>query len=149
MRVTRTLAALAALMALAGCGDRAGDRAGKPAEATGEHPTIETLPAPEGTRGSVTGMPDRPGPGRVGVPEATGLPAGLPVSSQDNPDGTGDTGVDVDGDGLVDAPAADHPDGAEGEPAEIEPSAPAAAAEGPAGAPVEAALDPAEPPPNR
>ena len=29
------------------------------------HPTVDTLPAPSGASGSITGMPDKPGPGNV------------------------------------------------------------------------------------
>ena len=60
--VTLLLLCVAAL--IGACGDDSGDAT---AEA-GDHPTIEALPRPEGTRGSVTGMPDTPGPGHVGPP---------------------------------------------------------------------------------
>jgi hypothetical protein len=56
--------ALALCAMLSACGDKAAG--GGPAK-TGD---TEALPSPEGkARGSVTGMPDRPGPGHIGPPE--------------------------------------------------------------------------------
>jgi hypothetical protein len=55
------LAACCAL--LAACGS--GDRAGADHKAAGD--VGETLPKPEAGSGSITGMPDRPGPGAVGT----------------------------------------------------------------------------------
>ena len=49
---------------LAACGDR-GDAG---TNANGDQASATTLPAPQGTHGSVTGMPDTPGPGQVGPP---------------------------------------------------------------------------------
>ena len=53
-------ALLLACALLAACG-------GKDKNAVGDagHPTVDTLPAPSGARGSITGMPDTPGPGNV------------------------------------------------------------------------------------
>ena len=42
----------------------------KDATATAQGHAIEQLPAPAGTTGGVTGMPDKPGPGPVGPPVA-------------------------------------------------------------------------------
>jgi len=54
---------LACVVALSACG---GDKSRAPGAAGGD---TETLPAPEGSRGSVTGMPDQPGPGVIGPPK--------------------------------------------------------------------------------
>jgi len=58
----RSALLLACVVALSACG---GDKSRAPGAAGGD---TETLPAPEGTRGSVTGMPDEPGPGQIGPP---------------------------------------------------------------------------------
>ncbi|MFC3550166.1 hypothetical protein ACFOLC_03975 [Lysobacter cavernae] len=42
------------------------------------------LPAPEGARGGVTGMPDQPGPGQIGPPPAA-LPPQVALDDQGNP----------------------------------------------------------------
>lgn len=44
---------------------------------------LEELPAPQGKRGGVTGMPDRPGPGPVGPP--TPEAAAVPLDTEGNP----------------------------------------------------------------
>ena len=67
------------LLALSACG---GDRAtGNDADASAE----ANLPKPEADAGSVTGMPDTPGPGQVGPPSVNaaidGLPPDTPVAS--------------------------------------------------------------------
>jgi hypothetical protein len=64
MRHRRMLGALlfASALALAGCGGDEGSAAGA---GDGD---IASLPGPESDGGSVTGMPDRPGPGPVGPP---------------------------------------------------------------------------------
>jgi hypothetical protein len=68
---------LACVLALSACGGDKSRATGTAADGT------EALPAPEGARGSVTGMPDEPGPGQVGPPkpeEAAALDAeGNPV----------------------------------------------------------------------
>ena len=68
---------LAALLGLAACGDR------QQAAADGGNGSDSTarLPKPEVTGGSVTGMPDRPGPGQIGAPD-TASPD-TPVASDD------------------------------------------------------------------
>jgi len=93
MPTTRSVA-LAAMLLLAACGksDQAAPADGATA-ANGEAP----LPRPEADGGSVTGMPDKPGPGQVGPPApasvvpASGLPAvdasGLPGTEQALPPG--------------------------------------------------------------
>lgn len=55
-----TSALLLACALLGACG-------GKDKSAVGDagHPTVDTLPAPSGASGSITGMPDTPGPGNV------------------------------------------------------------------------------------
>jgi hypothetical protein len=64
---------------LAACGERATTRIDP---ATGEPVTPAELPSPQDPRGSITGMPDRPGPGRVGTPAGSAFPQGLPVTSE-------------------------------------------------------------------
>jgi len=59
----RSIALLACVVALSACG---GDKSRAHGAAGGD---TETLPAPEGSRGSVTGMPDEPGPGQIGPPK--------------------------------------------------------------------------------
>jgi hypothetical protein len=54
---------LALAAALSACG---GDKPGAPGDKSG---STEALPAPAGAPGSVTGMPDKPGPGQVGPPQ--------------------------------------------------------------------------------
>ncbi|BDU17638.1 hypothetical protein [Lysobacter auxotrophicus] len=75
---------LACAVALSACG---GDKSRAPGS-TSEDGT-EALPAPAGARGSVTGMPDEPGPGQVGPPkpeDAVALDAeGNPVLPTDDP----------------------------------------------------------------
>lgn len=67
------------------------------------HPTVDTLPAPSGASGSITGMPDKPGPGNVepsgdvpAPPVTTLLPQDAEVAVDDsdasNPE---TTGIDV------------------------------------------------------
>jgi len=51
------------VVALSACG---GDKSRAPGAAGGD---TETLPAPADSRGSVTGMPDEPGPGQIGPPK--------------------------------------------------------------------------------
>jgi hypothetical protein len=66
------LAACCTLL-LAACGSR--DRAGDAArQATGD---VESLPRPEAGNGSITGMPDKPGPGAVGS-ELAGATTSVP-----------------------------------------------------------------------
>jgi hypothetical protein len=64
MTMSRTRSALLlACIALSACG---GDKSRSPGAAGGD---TEALPAPAGSRGSVTGMPDEPGPGQIGLPK--------------------------------------------------------------------------------
>lgn len=51
---------------------------------TAQDASTGALPAPEGTRGGVTGMPDQPGPGQVGPPPAA-LPPEVALDDQGNP----------------------------------------------------------------
>ncbi|HZX76797.1 hypothetical protein [Lysobacter sp.] len=77
MNAPRILAALALCAFLAACGDR--DAPGRTASGDGD---TEALPSPEGSRGSVTGMPDKPGPGQVGPPQPAVAPL---LDEQGNP----------------------------------------------------------------
>ncbi|MCC8363927.1 hypothetical protein LK996_12680 [Lysobacter sp. A6] len=52
--------ALAGVLAIGGCGGDDADRVARRADGT----AMDPLPTPEGARGSVTGMPDKPGPGQ-------------------------------------------------------------------------------------
>lgn len=63
MHLRFLVTALALCAALSACGDKA---ATGPASKDGD---TETLPTPEGARGGVTGMPDKPGPGQIGLPQ--------------------------------------------------------------------------------
>ncbi|MBU8976526.1 hypothetical protein JI752_010290 [Lysobacter sp. MMG2] len=56
-------AVLLFVLALPACG---GDKPGAAGRSGGD---AEALPAPAGARGSVTGMPDQPGPGQIGPPQ--------------------------------------------------------------------------------
>ncbi|MFD0739396.1 hypothetical protein ACFQZQ_08895 [Lysobacter koreensis] len=80
--VSTLLTAITLSLLLAACGG-AGDKAGRN---TVDGEADETLPAPEGRSGSITGMPDAPGPGQVGppVPGET-LPADVPLDENGNP----------------------------------------------------------------
>ncbi|ATE71038.1 hypothetical protein [Lysobacter capsici] len=70
MRPSRPLIALIAVLTcplwlMTGCKDK-----GTAADGGGEGEPGQSLPTPEGaSRGGVTGMPDRPGPGQIGLPE--------------------------------------------------------------------------------
>lgn len=91
-------ALLLACALLAACGGK-----DKNADGDAGHPTVDTLPAPSGAGGSVTGMPDKPGPGNVepsgdapAPPATTLLPGDAEVAMDD--DGSSNpetTGVDV------------------------------------------------------
>lgn len=130
----RTLFLPCLLLALAACG---GDRnSGNDADATAE----ASLPKPEAAAGSVTGMPDTPGPGQVGPPPANAAIDGLPPDTPVGSDGSVGIALPVDGS----ASGADEPgfagNGEAGNPA----SDIAGAATDAGGAPVSPAL-PAEP----
>lgn len=76
---------LALCGALAACADKA------PGNNTPGSEDADALPVPENGGGSVTGMPDKPGPGQVGPPQAATEPVAL--DEQGNPvlpDGTVD-----------------------------------------------------------
>lgn len=70
MRPSRPLIALIAVLTcplwlMTACKDK-----GSAADGGGEGEPGQSLPTPEGaSRGGVTGMPDRPGPGQIGLPE--------------------------------------------------------------------------------
>lgn len=67
------------------------------ANGNGDAPAVEALPAPAGASGSVTGMPDEPGPGNVGIagePPALSTTIALPTDvelpiDEANPETTG------------------------------------------------------------
>ena len=87
-------------LALCACGDRE-DSPGR----TGNGTSVDALPQPEGASGSVTGMPDAPGPGQVGPPSmesATDTPLASDGSVALPPEGMVD-GIDIP------APSADGP----------------------------------------
>jgi hypothetical protein len=80
MRVIRNLLLLPCLLlVLSACGGDRGAASGDAAQADAN------LPKPEAAGGSVTGMPDKPGPGQVGPPPANatgdGLPPDTPIAS--------------------------------------------------------------------
>ncbi|KQY51091.1 hypothetical protein [Lysobacter sp. Root494] len=77
MRNHSIVALLLCTLLVTACGDRKHQNA-----ATGDKAT-EQLPAPAGTSGGVTGMPDRPGPGPVGPPVAEAPE--VPVDESGNP----------------------------------------------------------------
>lgn len=82
MRHRRMLGAfvLASALVLAGC-NRAEDGATRAGEGD-----IATLPGPESGGGSVTGMPDSPGPGPVGPPSGgQALPPDTAIDDEGNP----------------------------------------------------------------
>ena len=62
-------------LALCACGDR-DEKGGRAGDGT----AVDALPQPERTSGSVTGMPDAPGPGQVG-PASMELPPDTPIAS--------------------------------------------------------------------
>jgi|SRR5688572_17625769 len=62
-------------LTLCACGER-NEKSGRRADGS----AVDALPQPEGTSGSVTGMPDAPGPGQVG-PSLMELPADTPIAS--------------------------------------------------------------------
>lgn len=66
----RSLPVLCLMLSLCACGDDKDARDQRDAQGN----TVDALPRPQGASGSVTGMPDAPGPGQVGPP-GTGLPA--------------------------------------------------------------------------
>ncbi len=83
MRALRWGSLVALAFALSACG---GDKA---AGAAGDG-SAEALPAPAGAKGSITGMPDKPGPGQIG-PHEPAPEAAVAVDEQGNPilpDGT-------------------------------------------------------------
>lgn len=75
-RGRKTLALLCMTLALCACGD--GDKPEGARNADGT--AVGALPRPEGTSGSVTGMPNAPGPGQV-APPSMGLPPDTPIAS--------------------------------------------------------------------
>ena len=68
---------LTSALLLGACGDK------KAEHTTADGRPVEQLPAPAGTAGGVTGMPDRPGPGPVGPPATE--TADIPVDEDGNP----------------------------------------------------------------
>ena len=82
--------ALCAAFALAACGGN--DNGGTAKRADGSD--LEALPTPENTRGSVTGMPDEPGPGQPAAASTTISPDAfavedMPIDDENAPDEEG------------------------------------------------------------
>ena len=99
MRIRPSILSASALLLacalLGACGGK-----DKNAVGDGGHPTVDTLPAPSGASGSITGMPDTPGPGNVepsgdvpAPPMTALLPEDAEVAVDDsdasNPEATG------------------------------------------------------------
>ena len=97
---------LVCVLALSACGGGKSNAPGAAADGT------EALPAPEGARGSVTGMPDEPGPGQVGPPKPEDAVA---LDAEGNPVLPGDDAV-VDPNAVVDPDVAPPTDATAGEP---------------------------------
>ncbi|HEU4774136.1 MAG TPA: hypothetical protein VFS82_06405 [Lysobacter sp.] len=102
------VALLAALLALAACADRNGEGATPATAADGT-----SLPVPGEVHGSVTGMPDTPGPGHIGPPQTAGADAltDAPIADGIDPLLAGDAGIDPSStDPSSGIPAGDTPD---------------------------------------
>jgi hypothetical protein len=115
MRMIRNLLLLPCLLlALSACG---GDRGAGKGEAA---QTDANLPKPETASGSVTGMPDTPGPGQVGPPSANATTDGLPPDTTIASDGS----IAIPGDGTTDATQPSFPDSPQtGNPESVDPAA--------------------------
>lgn len=104
MRMSGNIALLCALLALTACG---GDRVAGSGNGSGQD-SAASLPKPEAAGGSVTGMPDKPGPGQVGPPAPGAIGPDTPVASD------GDiVAPTLDGGalpGAVEAPSPGNPD---------------------------------------
>ena len=87
-------ALVACVLLLAACGDKGGPGARNP-----DGSTADALPTPAGAKGSVTGMPDAPGPGEAAI--SGSVAPSDDVATDDNPE----AGMDEDGDGQIDADA--------------------------------------------
>ena len=95
MRST-VFALLCVVLMLAACGDRNGKHDG----ADGGNASAEALPSPQGTRGSITGMPDTPGPGQVGLPSNQSLDTPIGDAEVDLPADADDDGIPMPGEDL-------------------------------------------------
>ncbi|NUS59982.1 MAG: hypothetical protein HOQ01_03450 [Lysobacter sp.] len=93
--------AIAGVLTMAGCGGKDADGVARRADGS----AMDPLPTPEGARGSVTGMPDKPGPGQQLASNATA----------DDAIEIDDIALDEDGDGQPDTDA-DETTGADNEP---------------------------------
>jgi hypothetical protein len=102
--IARTLL-LVAVLALAACGGK--DDTANGTAAAGDEAT--SLPKPETSGGSVTGMPDKPGPGQVGPPDPDAISPDTPVASD------GETIPPLPGDGSVSGVMPPDPGAGDGE----------------------------------
>jgi len=81
MQMTWKTLLLFGALGLAACAGK--DNAATGGGDAGDNPA--SLPKPEITSGSVTGMPDKPGPGQVGPPDSDAVPPDTPVASDGEP----------------------------------------------------------------
>jgi hypothetical protein len=81
MRMIGKTLLLSGVLGLAACADK--DNATSGNSDHGDSAT--TLPKPEVTGGSVTGMPDKPGPGQIGLPDPDAVPPDTPFASDGEP----------------------------------------------------------------
>ena len=82
MRMIATTLLLFGTLGMAACTGK--DNAGSGNGDAGDN--AATLPKPEITGGSVTGMPDKPGPGQVGPPAPGVVSPDTPIASEGEPD---------------------------------------------------------------
>lgn len=94
------VALFVALIALAACSERTGEGAAPVATAVDD-----ALPIPEAGRGSMTGMPDTPGPGHIGLPEPAAPDALADTPMEDGIDPSVGGGAELDSSSTGDVAA--------------------------------------------